>query len=414
MSWATVMSERHDVLIVGAGHGGAQTAIALRARGFAGSICLLGEEPELPYERPPLSKDYLSGEKPFERMLIRPASFWTERKVTLMLGERVVAVDAAARTAKLSDGRLIDYGALVWAAGGAARRLSCDGHDLAGVHGIRSRADVDKIRIELDRVDHVVVVGGGYVGLEAAAMLSTLGKQVTVLEAQNRVLARVAGASLSAFYEAEHRKRGVDLRTGVAVTCIEEQDGAASGVRLTDGTVFPASLVIAGIGIVPTVEPLLAAGAAGGDGVEVDEYCRTSLADVYAIGDCARHANPFAGGARLRVESVQNATDQGTTVAKMLTGASEPSRALPWFWSNQYDLRLQTVGLSSGHDAVILRGSTAARSFSVVYLKAGRVVALDCVNATRDYAQGRALVAAGARIAPELLADAAVPLKTML
>jgi 3-phenylpropionate/trans-cinnamate dioxygenase ferredoxin reductase subunit len=402
-----------DILIVGAGHGGAQAAIALRQRGFAGTLCLLGDEPELPYERPPLSKEYLAGEKPFERILIRPAGFWTEREVTLRLGERVAAIDPVAHRAYLSDGRTIAYGALIWAAGGAPRRLSCRGHDLRGVHGIRNRADVDRMAKELLAVEEVVVIGGGYIGLEAAAVLTRFGKRVTVLEAQDRVLARVAGAPLSDFFEAEHRRRGVDLRTGVTVLCIEEEDGAAVGVRLEGGAVLPTRLVIVGIGIVPAVEPLLAAGAAGTNGVDVDDHCRTTLPDIYAVGDCAAHRNSYAGGARVRIESVQNATDQAVVVAKALTGAPEPYNALPWFWSNQYDLRLQTVGLSGGYDAAVLRGSPEARSFSVVYLKRGRVIALDCVNATRDYAQGRALVAAGEVIAPHRLADAQVQLKTL-
>jgi 3-phenylpropionate/trans-cinnamate dioxygenase ferredoxin reductase subunit len=408
------VTDDYDVLIVGAGNGGAQAAIALRQRGYTGSLCLLGDEPELPYARPPLSKEYLAGDKPFERILIRPAAFWAERNVTLRLGERVEAVDPDARRVTLSDGRAIGYRALIWATGGSPRRLSCQGHDLRGVHGIRTRADVDCMAKELLGTHEVVVIGGGYIGLEAAAVLIKFGKRVTVLEAQDRVLARVVGAPLSAFYEAEHRARGVDLRTGVTVSCVEEKDGAATGVRLSDGEVLPARLVIAGIGIEPAVEPLLAAGARGGNGVRVDEHCRTSLPDVYAIGDCALHANAFAAGQEVRVESVQNATDQAVVVAKALTGAPEPYSALPWFWSNQYDLRLQTVGLSNGYDAAVMRGSREARSFSIVYLKEGRIIALDCVNATRDFAQGKALVVAGAVIAPHLLADAQVQLKTMM
>ena len=407
------MTSDYDVLIVGAGHGGAQAAIALRQRGFEGTICLLGDEPELPYERPPLSKEYLSGDKPFERILIRPAAFWAGRDVTLRLGERVDAVDPDARRVTLIDGRSIGYGTLLWATGGSPRRLSCQGHDLRGVHGIRNRADVDRMAKELLAVDDVVVIGGGYIGLEAAAVLTKFGKRITVLEAQDRVLARVAGAPLSAFYEAEHRAHGVDVRTGVTVVCIEEEDGAATGVRLADGTVLPARLVIAGIGIVPAVEPLLIAGAEGGNGVAVDEHCRTSLPDVYAIGDCALYRSAFAGGTEVRVESVQNANDQATTVAKALTGSLEPYAAMPWFWSNQYDLRLQTVGLSIGHDDAVLRGSHEARSFSVVYLKEGRVIAIDSVNATRDFVQGKALIAAGAQIDAAVLADAGVPLKAM-
>ncbi|MDX5986031.1 NAD(P)/FAD-dependent oxidoreductase [Sphingomonas echinoides] len=403
-----------DVLIVGAGHGGAQAAIALRQRKFEGTIAMLGDEPELPYERPPLSKEYLAGDKPFERLLIRPAAFWVDRDITLLPGQRVVSVDAPAHQVITADGATIGYRTLIWATGGAPRRLPCAGHDLSGVHGVRTRADVDRMIAELPAVTHAIVIGGGYIGLEAAAVLTKLGKPVTVLEAAPRVLARVAGEPLSHFYEAEHRAHGVDLRTGVTVESIVGQDGAASGVRLADGTVLPGNLVIVGIGIIPAVAPLLAAGADGGNGVSVDALCRTSLPDIFAIGDCAAHPNPYADGAVIRLESVQNANDQATTVAKLLTGEETPYDAVPWFWSNQYDLKLQTVGLSIGHDAVVLRGDVAARSFSVIYLKHGHVIALDCVNATRDYVQGRALVVARAVVDPARLADATVPLKELL
>ncbi len=406
--------ESYDILIVGAGHGGAQAALALRQHKFTGTVALLGDEPEPPYERPPLSKEYLAGDKPFERILIRPAAFWGERDITLLLSRRVVTVDAVAHQVTLADGATLGYGTLIWATGGSPRRLSCEGHGLVGVHGVRTRADVDRMMAELPATRRVVVIGGGYIGLEAAAVLTKLGKPVTVLEAMDRVLARVAGEPLSRFYEAEHRAHGVDVRLGVTVDCIEEAGGRATGVRLADDTVLPADMVIVGIGIVPAVEPLLAAGAAGGNGVDVDEFCRTTLPDIYAIGDCARHANAFAEGAHVRLESVQNANDQATLVAKAILGDAQPYHAVPWFWSNQYDLRLQTVGLSTGHDQAILRGDPATRSFSLVYLRNGRVIALDCVNMTKDYVQGRALVAAGAAPPVAALADPEVPLKSLV
>jgi 3-phenylpropionate/trans-cinnamate dioxygenase ferredoxin reductase subunit len=403
-----------DVVIVGAGHGGAQAAIALRQNGFAGSVAMIGDEPEIPYERPPLSKDYLAGDKSFERILIRQPAFWEERAVTMLLGSAVVRVDAEARMLETAAGAVIGYGKLIWATGGSPRRLSCAGHDLRGVHGVRTRADVDQLMRELPQVTRVVVVGGGYIGLEAAAVLSKFGKHVTVLEAQERVLARVAGEPLSRFYEAEHRAHGVDLHLGASVVCIEERDGAACGVRLADDTVLSCEMVIVGIGIITAVAPLLAAGADGHNGVTVDAQCRTSLAGIFAIGDCAAHANRFADGATIRLESVQNANDQATVAAKTIVGETVGYDAVPWFWSNQYDLRLQTVGLSIGYDAVVVRGVPATRSFSVIYLKAGRVIALDCVNAVKDYVQGRALVLAGAVIDPGALADTDVPLKAML
>lgn len=409
-----IIGNTFDVVIVGAGHGGAQAAIALRQAGFEGSIAMIGAEPELPYERPPLSKEYLAGEKPFDRILIRPEAFWRDRAVSLRLGVRVVSVDVAAHQVLTDTGDRIGYRHLIWAAGGEPRRLTCQGHDLAGVHTVRTRADVDRMSGELADVDRVVIIGGGYIGLEAAAALSKYGKSVVLLEALDRVLARVAGEPLSRFYENEHRARGVDVRLGVAVECIVGNDGRVSGVRLTDGEVVPAQMVIVGIGIVPSVQPLLEAGAVGGNGVRVDGQCRTSLPDVFAIGDCALHVNDFAGGAEIRVESVQNANDQATVAAKVIGGGDVRYHAVPWFWSNQYDLKLQTVGLSTGYDAIVTRGDVASRSFSVVYLKSGRVMALDCVNAVKDYVQGRKLVETGATPAVERLADPGLPLKDLL
>jgi len=399
----------YDVLIVGGGHGGAQAAIALRQLGFAGSLGIVGAEPYFPYERPPLSKDYLAGEKEWARLLIRPPAFWAERGVSMLLGSPVVRVDPDSHRVALADGAELAYGTLIWAAGGIPHRLPCTGGDQPHVHCIRHRDDVDRIVAALPQVTRVAVIGGGYIGLEAAAVLRKLGKRVVLLEAMDRVLGRVAGEPLSRFYEAEHRARGVELRTGAVVEAIEPD-----GVRLAGGELVAGEMVVVGIGIAPAVGPLRAAGAAGTNGVDVDEHCRTSLVHVYAIGDCAAHVNAFAGGARIRLESVQNAHDQATTAAKAIVGVPEPYRATPWFWSNQYDLKLQTVGLLHGHDALVLRGDPVARSFSLVYLRHGRVVALDCVNAVRDYVQGRKLIEAGASPSPALLADASVPLKELV
>lgn len=406
------MSDRFDVVIVGAGHGGAQTAIALRQAGFEGTIAMIGEEPDLPYERPPLSKEYFAGEKSFDRLLIRPPHFWGERAVTMLTGRRVTAVDPARQCVTTADGARIGYGDLVWATGGHARALPVPGASLPGVQGVRSRADADAMKAAAETARQIVVIGGGYIGLEAAAVLAKAGKQVVLLEALDRVLARVAGEPLSRFFEGEHRAHGVDVRLGVTVEAIEG-DTQARGVRLAGGEVIAADLVIVGIGIVPAVEPLLAAGAGGGNGVLVDSQCRTTLPGIFAIGDCALHENSFCGGARVRLESVQNANDMANTVARAIAGDPQPYHAIPWFWSNQYDLKLQTVGVSTAHDRSIVRGDPAKRSFSVVYLKDGAVIALDCVNAVKDYVQGRALVLSGARIDPARLADAATPLKEL-
>ena len=406
--------EHYDVVIVGSGHGGAQAAIALRQAGHEDSILMVSRDRNPPYERPPLSKEYLAGDKPFEKILIRPEAFWAERNVTLRLGANVNEVDWMRRVLSLSDESSISYRKLIWAGGGDPRRLGCPGAELAGIHTIRSRRDTDSLKDELAAgARRAVVVGGGYIGLEAAAVLRKLDLEVTVVEMQDRVLARVAGPEISDFYAAEHRKQGVDIRLEAGVERIEGDGEKVTGVTLSSGETLACEVVIVGIGIVPSVGPLIAAGAAGTNGVDVDSFCRTSLDDIYAIGDCAAHANPYADNAVIRLESVQNANDMASVAAKAIMGDKQDYDAVPWFWSNQYDLRLQTVGISDGYDQSVLRGDPEARKFSLIYLKEGRVIALDCVNNTRDYAQGRKLVMNGAEIDPELLADTEVPLKEM-
>ncbi len=400
------MSDHSDVLIIGAGQAGAQAAISLRQEGFAGSIRMVGEEPDLPYERPPLSKDYLAGERTADRLLLRPPAFWAERGVEILTGVRITRVDG--NVAQAEDGRSFGFDILIWAAGGHARRLACPGAGLGGVHVIRTRQDDDDLRADLRTAYRIVIVGGGYVGLEAAAVLSKAGKDVTVVEAQGRLLARVAGPEVSDFYRAAHEAHGVRVLLDAQVEALEG-DARVAAVRLADGSILPTDLVIAGIGLIPSVAPL------GLDAVEVDGHCRTTLPHVYAIGDCAAHVNRYAGGARIRLESVQNAVDMAKAAAAHIVhgDAAKPYDACPWFWSNQYDLKLQTVGLSVGHDSRVVRGDPTSGNWSLVYLRAGAVIALDCINAPRDYVQGKALVERGARVSPELLADAQVPLKSL-
>jgi 3-phenylpropionate/trans-cinnamate dioxygenase ferredoxin reductase component len=403
---------KFDVIIVGAGHAGTQAAIALRQANFAGSIALLSNEPDAPYERPPLSKEYFSGEKSFERILIRPPDFWSKRDIVLMLDAQVNQLDEASRSVTTESGTVLHYRSLVWAAGGAPRRMRCPGSDLVGVHYVRTRADCDAIRAELALIQSVAIIGGGYIGLEMAAALTKKGKQVILIEACDRVLSRVAGPVLSAFFQSEHRQRGVAIRLNSHVTALCGKDGRVTSVSLATGETIAADLVIVGIGIVPEVGVLTSAGAAGSNGVLVDDQCRTSLADVYAIGDCAAHVNAFAGGATIRLESVQNACDQATVAAKTIAGQAVAYDALPWFWSNQYDVRLQTVGLSSGFDQTAVRGNPSTKRFSIVYLKNNRIIALDCVNMVKDFSEGRKLVARRSDVHDiARLSDPSIPLK---
>lgn len=383
--------ENKDILIVGSGQAGAYAAIALRQNGYSGSIAMIGEEAGLPYERPPLSKEYFSGEKSFERLLIRPENFWKERDITLFTGQRVIAVDPVAHTATTDKGMSLHYSQCIWAAGGRPRQLSCPGAALKGIYGFRTKENADEILEKLEKTAHVVIIGGGYIGLESASALIKKGKRVTLLEAGNRVLARVAGDAISSYFESTHKKNGVDIRTGI---CLDGFIGTnhVEAVRLASGEEIPCDMVIVGIGIIPCVEPLLKAGAKGGNGVEVNAHCETSLQDIFAIGDCALHFNRFAGGAAIRLESVQNANDQAAVAAKKIVGKHTAYEALPWFWSNQYDVRLQTVGLSGGYDEEIIKGDPQQGQFSVFYRRGGQMIAADCVNSPRDFIEARKLI----------------------
>jgi len=406
------MNAYYDILMVGAGHAGAQAAIALRQQKFEGTIGLLGNEKYPPYERPPLSKEYLAGDKPFERILLRPESFWAERNIDLVTGCRVSKVDPMDKSVTLSSDEQISFDKLIWATGGSPRMLDCPGSQARNIHAVRSRADVDKIIAALPKVENVVVVGGGYIGLEASAVLTKLGKKVTVVESLDRVLSRVAGEPLSRFYEDEHRSHGVGVELNATVEGFEtNDDGIATAVKLGDGRTLPADMIIVGIGIIPETGPLVAAGAVAGNGVDVDQHCRTSLDDVYAIGDCAAHSNRYAGGALIRLESVQNANDQAKVAALDIIGEDCSYDSVPWFWSNQFDLKLQTVGISAGFDDAVVRGDPKNRSFSVIYFRDDKVIALDCVNATKDYVQGRKVVVGALALDKEELVNTDIPIK---
>ena len=408
-----------DVVIVGTGHGGAQAAIALRQNGHEDSILMIGRDAAPPYERPPLSKEYLAGDKGFERIMIRPEKFWADKNIDLRLGSGVTAVDWMAHTVTLADGSTIGYRKLIWSAGGDPRRLGNPGANLKGVFYVRDKGDADAMMAALaGGAKRAVVIGGGYIGLEAAAVLRKLGCEVVLLEMLPRVLARVAGEDLSRFYEDEHRRQGVDIRLETGVAELHGDDGRVTAVTVQDAAgeveVIECDMVVVGIGIVPAVAPLIAAGAAGSNGIDVDEFCRTTLDDIYAIGDCAAHANDFADRDVIRLESVQNAHDMANTVARAIMGDKQPYHALPWFWSNQYDLKLQTAGLSLGFDNTVLRGDPATRKFTVAYFKGDRPIAFDCVGTMKDYVQARKLLEAGVdTIDKALLADPEVPIKDL-
>lgn len=407
--------EFYDVLIAGAGHGGAQAAISLRKNKFIGSIGVIDAGFEHPYERPPLSKDYLAGKKEFGRLQIRPRDFWAKNDIDLHLGLQVVRLGGGEKSVVLDDGREVSFGQLIWAAGGKARNLAGPSALSDGVHVLRDKQDADAIRKALDaRTERVVIIGGGYIGLEAAAVLSTMGLRVTVVEAFDRVLSRVAGPEISEFFQTLHRFHGAEIILEATVDGLRVEDGKAVGVMLADGRHLPCDVVLVGIGIIPNVEPLIAAGAKGGNGVLVDAYCRTSLEHVYAIGDCAAHASTFANDAVVRVESVQNAADMAETAAKSICGEDVPYSATPWFWSHQYDVKLQTVGLSVGYDEAVVRGRPEDAKFSVVYLRQGRVVALDCVNNMKDFVQGRKLVEAAMKIDAAAIQNIEIPIKEIV
>lgn len=406
-------TRQFDILIVGAGHAGAQAAIAIRQKKFEGTVGIIGNETFMPYERPPLSKEYLLGKSSADQILIRPKEFWADNNIEMILGHEVTDVDPAAHRVTTATGERYGYGRLIWATGGKPRKLPSGGHELAGVHTVRTRADIDQLKSELGDVENICIIGGGYIGLEAAAALTTLGKKVTLIEALDRVLARVAGEVISNFFQEAHEAHGVTIRLKQAVQSLEATAGRVSGVRLVGGEIIPCEMVIVGIGIEPSVQPLAAAGAAVSNGVEVDRLCRTSLPDIFAIGDCALHVNDYAGGEKIRLESVQNASDMAGVVAAAVTGAAAEYSALPWFWSNQYDLRLQTIGVLKGYDSELVRGDPGARSFSVIYLRQGKVIAMDCVNAPRDFVQGRSLILKDPGPSVKKLADATIALREL-
>lgn len=389
------MNYTYDTVIVGAGQAGVQVAQSLRQGGYAGSIALIGDDPHQPYERPPLSKAFLRGEVEGNQFLLRSSSYWAEHGIETFFGIRVSVVSPADHLIHTSMGDSFEYRHLVWAAGGSSRRLPTKGVELDGVYSLRDLDDATAIREAMNTARAAVIIGGGHIGLEVAAALRLRGCSVTVIEAADRLLARVTSPTVSAFYEKLHRDRGVDIRTSSGVTEIHGTDGKVTAVTLIEGDRLPVDLVLVGIGLVPSVEALAVGGVECSNGVNIDADGRTSVEGVFAAGDCANREHPFAKGERVRLESVPNATEQAKAVSNAIRGIPNDKTSAPWFWSHQYEVKLQTVGLMIDYDEAIVRGDVDNAKFSVVYLREGRIIALDCVNTVRDFAQGRQLVEAG-------------------
>ncbi len=397
------------MVILGAGHAAGQAAASLRQGGYEGEIVIIGDEPHIPYQRPPLSKAYLSGEVELDRVHLRPEKFYQDKNITLRLNVRASAIDAAAKTVSTDAGETIGYEKLLIATGGRPRKLGIPGSDLAGIHYLRTISDVDGIRNEMTADSRMVIVGGGYIGLEVASVAVKAGLEVHILEMEERILQRVTTPEMSAYYQDLHESRGVHIHTGTGVTGFSG-DGQVQAVQCGDQE-FPADIVIVGIGIIPNVEVAEAAGIQCDNGIVVDEGCRTSAADVFAAGDCTNHPNPLLNR-RLRLESVPNAMEQARVAAANMCGADKTYASIPWFWSDQYELKLQMVGFSSDGDTQVLRGSKADNQFAVFYLKDGAVVAADAVNSPKEFMICKQLI--GKPVDEKRLADPETDLKELL
>lgn len=400
-------------VIVGAGQAGGDLATALRQSGYAGRVVLIGEEAAVPYRRPPLSKAFLSGEIGEEALYIKSAEAYAKHNIELRTGVMVESIDRAAHAVTLAGGERLSYDKLALTTGGRARRLPLPGADKPNVHSVRTIEDIRRLREQFQPGKRLVIVGGGYIGLEVAAVGIKKGLQVTLVEALPRLLARVTGPELSGYYDQVHRRHGVDIRLGAGVRELEYSDQQVEAVILQDGSRVPADIVIVGIGLIPNTELAERAGLAVDNGILVDLYAQTSDPDIVAAGDCTNHESGFCGR-RLRLESVPNASEQARVAAASICGRQLPHGSVPWFWSDQYNLKLQMVGLSQGYDQVVVRGSMAADSFLAFYLQQGVVIAVDSVNRAPDFMVGKKMVAGRLRADPAVLADESVSLKSLV
>jgi 3-phenylpropionate/trans-cinnamate dioxygenase ferredoxin reductase component len=401
----------NKVVIAGAGQAAVQAVTSLRAGGFAGSVTMIGAEPVPPYQRPPLSKAYLSGAMGLDRVVLKPLEALADEGVTFVPATKVVTLNRQDRTVTDSAGHAHAYDALIIASGSHVRQLSVEGADLAGVHYLRTVADADGLREELAAGRRLVVIGGGYIGLEVAAIARKAGMDVTLVEALPRVLARVTTPQISAFYEELHRNEGVAVMTGTGVVRLTGND-RVDGVMLDDGRVLPADAVLVGIGIIPNTDLASGADLDVDNGIVVDEDARTSDRQIFAIGDCATRPLVHYQGRRGRLESVHNALEQAKLAAAAILGLPRPPLEPPWFWSDQYDVKLQTAGLSGGSQRTIIRGSPADRRFAAFHLDGdNRLLAVDAINAPPEFVVGKQLIARGLKVAPEKLGDMSISMK---
>ena len=400
-------------LIIGASHAAAQACVSLRQGGWSGEITVVGDEPNLPYHRPPLSKDFLSGQKDISDILIRPADAYKSADITMMLGTRIAAINPDEKTAITESGETLSFSKLILTTGARIRRLPVPGQDLPHVYYLRDTQDVLAIKADVRAGKQAVIIGGGYIGLETAASLRKQGMEVTVLEAMDRILQRVTAPQLSAFYKRVHTEEGVKILENVGATeIVETDDGLA--VKTGDGQSLPADMVIIGIGVIPNTELAAEAGLTVGNGIEVDEFCQTSHADVYAAGDVTWHHNPIYDR-HIRLESVPNATEQAKTCADHINGKPKPYNSLPWFWSDQFDLKLQIAGLSTDYDDIIIRGDIeGSRSFAAYYFKGDKLLAVDAVNAPRDFMMTRMALTKGKTLDKAVLRDPEAELKSAM
>ena len=402
----------NDVVIVGAGHGAGQLVSTLLQKRYIGQITLIGEEPWYPYQRPPLSKKYLKSELSAERLFVKPKNFYSQAHVNTILNTRVTAIDRIKKLAVLSSGETIPYTKLVLATGSRPRLLDIPGIGLNGIHYLRNIHDADQIRTRMSAGKSMVVIGAGYIGLEVASVAVEQGLNVSVIEMQDRVMSRVVSPALSDFYRQIHFKNGVNLLFNTSAKAFSGRDKVDT-IFLSSGEPLPADIVVIGIGILPNTELAAECGIETSNGIVVDEYCRTSDPNIYAIGDCTFHPNALLGY-KLRLESVHNALEQAKTAANNICGETSAYAEIPWFWSDQYDLKLQICGLSTGYDQTVIRGDPDNNAFSCIYLRDKTIISIDAINRPRDFIQSKTLIAQKAQINLAKLADEEIQLKDMM